>query len=141
MKRFLSIILFAVFLIISPSCKKTDDQGIPNVYVNFQIDPNSTEYLDLNLIGGYVYLTGGVKGLIIYREDMETFKCYDRACPYDYDVTGSIILVDTSGLLLVDTLCGSTYLITDGSVVKGPSSRSLKQYRTNFNGDYLSVYN
>lgn len=135
------VISFLLFLILLTSCKKTDDQGIPNVYVNFQINPNSTEYLELNLIGGFVYVTGGVKGLIIYREDMENFMCYDRACPYDYDVNGSIITVDTSGLILVDTLCGSKYLITDGSVVNGPTSRSLKQYRTYFNGEMLHIYN
>ncbi len=140
MKRYIGFTLL-IFFILTSSCKKTDDQGVPNVYVNFQINPNSTEYLDLNLIGGYVYVTGGVKGLIIYREDMENFMCYDRACPYDYDVSGSIIVVDTSGLILVDALCGSKYLITDGSLVSGPSSRSLKQYRTYFNGDMLHVYN
>ena len=137
----LVLILFIFFLSVSSSCKKDDNQWIPNVYVNFQINPNSTEFLDLNLIGGYAYVTGGVKGIIIYRLDMETFMAYDRACPFDYDVAGSTMLVDTSGLILVDTLCGSSFIITDGSVIKGPAQRGLKQYRTHYNGDYLHIYN
>lgn len=136
-----SIFLFLFFFLISNSCKKDDDQWIPNIYVNFQINPNSTEFLDLNLIGGYTYVTGGVKGIVIYREDMETFKAYDRACPYDYDVEGSTILMDSSGLILVDTLCGSSFIIIDGSVIRGPATRGLKQYRTYYNGDYLHIYN
>lgn len=136
-----TIFFFLYFFLISNSCNKDDDQWIPNTYVNFQINPNSTEFLDLNLIGGYAYVTGGVKGIVIYREDMETFKAYDRACPFDYDVEGSSVVMDSSGLILVDTLCGSSYIITDGSVIRGPATRGLKQYRTHYNGDYLHIYN
>ena len=140
-KKSVISLFILLFLTISNSCNKEEKQWIPNVYVNFQINPNSTEFLDLNLIGGYVYVTGGVKGIVIYRENMETFKAYDRACPFDYDVVGSTILVDSSGLVLVDTLCGSAFIITDGSVIKGPAQRGLKQYRTHYNGDYLHIYN
>ncbi|MDD2411439.1 MAG: hypothetical protein RBS19_02845 [Bacteroidales bacterium] len=140
-KKSSTIFLLIFFITILSSCKKDDDQWIPNIYVNFQINPNSTEFLDLNLIGGYAYVIGGVKGIVIYREDMETFKAFDRACPYDYDVEGSSVVMDSSGLILVDTLCGSSFIITDGSVIRGPATRGLKQYRTHYNGDYLHIYN
>jgi nitrite reductase/ring-hydroxylating ferredoxin subunit len=139
--KFYFLALIISLLAIQTSCIKKDDNWIPNVYVNFQINPNSTEYINLNIIGGYEYLYGGVKGIIVYREDMENFRAYDRACPFDYDVHGSSVVVDSSGLILVDTLCGSKFIITDGSVLEGPAKRGLKQYRTHYNGEYLQVYN
>jgi nitrite reductase/ring-hydroxylating ferredoxin subunit len=134
------IILFVTILFIA-SCKKDEKDYVPNVYVNFQIDPNSTMYLSLNQVGGWAYVTGGVKGIIVYREDQEVFKAYDRACPYDYDVTGSLVYVEPSGLTLIDSLCKSRYIITDGSVLNGPTTKGLKAYKTSYDGRLLYVYN
>lgn len=130
-----------LLLVLSSSCKKDEKEYIPNVYVNFQIDPNSTMYLGLNQVGGWSYLTGGVAGIVVYRETQEVFKAYDRACPYDYDVEGSLVEMEPSGLTLIDSLCGSRYIITDGSVLAGPTSRGLKSYRTSYDGRLLFVYN
>lgn len=129
------------FAFLFSACKKDEKEYVPNVYVNFQIDPNSTMYLSLNMVGGWVYVTGGVKGIIIYREDQEHFRAYDRACPYDYDVEGSIVDMEPSGLTMLDSLCGSRYIITDGSVLNGPTTRGLKAYRTSYDGRLLYVYN
>ena len=35
----------------------------------------------------------------------------------------------------------SAFLITDGSVVQGPSALSLQKYNTTFNGTTLRIYN
>lgn len=134
----ISVVLLLVFF---SSCKKDDKEYVPNVYVNFQIDPNSTMYLGLNQVGGWSYLTGGVAGVVVYRESQEVFKAYDRACPYDFDVEGSLVEMEPSGLTLIDSLCGSRYIITDGSVLAGPTSRGLKAYRTSYDGRLLFVYN
>lgn len=130
-----------LFLVVFCSCKKEEKEYIPNVYVNFQINPNSTIYIDLNQVGGWAYVTGGVSGIVIYRESQEVFKAYDRACPHDYDVVGSIVQMEPSGLTLIDSLCGSRFIITDGSVLKGPTTRGLKPYRTSYDGQLLFVYN
>lgn len=135
------IFTVAALLVLATSCKKDEKDYVPNVYVNFQIDPNSTLYLGLNQVGGWVYVTGGVKGVIIYREAQDRFRAYDRACPYDYDVANSIVEVEPSGLTLIDSLCGSRYIITDGSVLNGPTTQGLKSYRTNYDGRLLYVYN
>ncbi len=141
--RSIRVLTISVVLLLCcfSSCKKDEKEYIPNVYVNFQIDPNSTMYLGLNQVGGWSYLTGGVSGIVVYRESQEVFKAYDRACPYDYDVEGSLVEMDPSGLTLIDSLCGSRYIITDGSVLSGPTSRGLKAYRTSYDGRLLFVYN
>ncbi len=138
--RYRLALLLVVVLLFS-SCKKDDKEYVPNVYVNFQIEPNSTMYLGLNMVGGWIYVTGGVSGIILYRESQEVFKAYDRACPYDYDVTGSIVEMEPSGLTMIDSLCGSRYIITDGSVLSGPTKSGLKAYRTSYDGRLLYVYN
>jgi len=135
------LIFLMITLWVLSGCKKDEKEYVPNVYVNFQIDPNSTMYLSLNMPGGWAYITGGVSGIIIYRADQDNFKAFDRACPYDYDVEGSLVEVDPSGLVMIDSLCGSRYIITDGSVLNGPSTRGLKTYRTSYDGRLLYVYN
>jgi len=128
-KYFLS--LFLLFLLVD--CKKSADT-IPNVAVDFNIYLNEPSYTSLNGIGNYVYLTGGYKGIILYRETQDIFIAYDRACSYDPSVSAAIITVDTSGLGLSDHYCGSKFNILDGSVTKSPASRPLKRYAADFDG-------
>ena len=134
-------ILISIFLIIIPQCKKDNQDEIPYAYVNFYINLNSTQYIDLNNIGGYAYLTGGVRGIIIYRRSVDEFKAYERNCPYQPYNTCATINVDPSAIMAIDTCCGSQFLLLDGSIIQGPSTNLLKQYRTSFDGTTLHVFN
>lgn len=122
-------------------CHGYEHPTIPEVKVNFTIYPNSVNYLDLNYIGGYMYFTGGVAGIIVYRLDYSTFCAYDRACPYDWEDRDAWIVVEESGLTLIDPHCGSRFNIIDGSVINGPSKHPLKTYKTRYDGMILRVYN
>lgn len=134
-------ILISIFLIIIPQCKKDNQDEIPYAYVNFYINLNSTQYIDLNNIGGYAYLTGGVRGIIIYRRSVDEFKAYERNCPYQPYNTCANVNVDPSAIMAIDTCCGSQFLLLDGSIIQGPSTYLLKQYRTSFDGTTLHVFN
>ncbi|MPM02432.1 hypothetical protein SDC9_48681 [bioreactor metagenome] len=135
---------FALFCFLTvfvfPSCNKDEDR-IPYVPVNIYIDINNANYNDLNAIGGYVYLTGGYKGLIVYRSSYESFVAIERACPYHPTGDCERLVVDTSGLTISDPVCGSQFLITDGSIVRGPSTRPAATYSTIFDGFYVRIYN
>ncbi len=133
--------LLSIILAVIPQCKKDVEDEIPYAYVNFYINLNSTQYIELNNIGSYAYLTGGVRGIIIYRRSVEEFKAFERNCPYQPYNTCADIRVDPSGIMAVDSCCGSQFLLLDGSIIKGPATRLLKQYRTNFDGTTLHVYN
>jgi hypothetical protein len=136
------IALLLAFLIFTfDSCKKDQYSEIPNVYVNLTLDISSTMYIELSTVGGYVNLTGGYRGITVYRSSQYDFVAFERCCPYDPDVDSARVVVDLSGLTLTDAACGSTYLILDGSVVSGPATMPLKQYHTDFNGDDLHIYN
>lgn len=135
---FIALVIFLLF----PHCNKDKQRDpIPNVHVNLQLDISSTLYSDLNIVGGYAYLTGGYKGLIVYRMAHDEFVAYDRACPYDYEKSEARVDVEDNGLTLIDSTCMSRFLLLDGSVVEGPAQRPLKNYQTTFNGDILHIYN
>jgi nitrite reductase/ring-hydroxylating ferredoxin subunit len=136
-----SSILFFIFLFLTMTTCKKDKDEIPNVSVNILIDPNSTQYLPLNSTGGYVYLTGGVKGIIVYRLSMNEFMAYERDCPYQPSNSCAQVEVQASGLTLIDSCCGSKFIITDGSVINGPANRSLKYYNNTYDGNMLHIYN
>jgi len=131
--------IFPILLLLV-SCNTYNHPTIPNVKVDFTIYPNDAIYYKLNTYGGYEYFTGGVNGIIIYRLDEWTFYAYDRACSYDWEEAGSWLYVAPSGLLLVDSLCGSTFNILDGSVVSGPAVYPARKYNTRYDGMKLRVY-
>ncbi|MFC1729686.1 hypothetical protein ACFL6I_05060 [candidate division KSB1 bacterium] len=137
-----SIIIFFTLTLIILSCKKEDSNPVPNKDINIYINPNSTQYLELNTVGGWVYLTDGVggKGLLVYRLSNEQFLAFDRTCTYDPNEACAIIEMESSGLNAIDSCCGSRFLIIDGSVTTGPATVSLKQYKTTYDGNMLHIY-
>ncbi|NQV03232.1 MAG: hypothetical protein HQ542_11340 [Bacteroidia bacterium] len=138
--RYIWLILLP-FLVLT-SCKKENPQPIiPEVYVNFFINPNSTEYLELNAPGGWVAVTGGYRGIVIYRLTLQEFFAYERTCPWDPWEEEARIEVEESGITAVCPVCGSKYILLDGSPYEGPSTYLLKQYRTTYDGNLLYVYN
>jgi hypothetical protein len=128
-------------IVIMYSCKKDKGPQIPNLYVSLNLDISSTIYIELNSVGGWVNITGGYKGIIVYRVTMDEFVAFERCCSYDPDVEAARVVVDTSGLTLTDAVCGSRFLILDGSVVNGPATQPLKQYHADYDGDILHIYN
>jgi len=140
------VFVFLVLILLLPiglsqGCKDKDQDYIPNVYVNLRLNLVSTEYVELNSVGGWVYLTGGYRGLLVFRLSSEEFVVFDRGCPYDPYADCARIDMESSGLTISDKCCGSRFLVIDGSVVKGPATLSLKQYRTSYEGDYLYIFN
>jgi nitrite reductase/ring-hydroxylating ferredoxin subunit len=124
------------------SCDKEEEGDIPDVPVDIYINVNKPSYSDLQTTGGWVYLTGGSKGIIVYRRSSREFMAYDRHCTYRPNKNCGRAQVDSSNIKIHCRPCsGSEYSIMDGSVLKGPASRPLKQYGTRFDGDVLHIYN
>ncbi len=138
---FFILLLFSSFLFINNSCKKDKEDLIPYAVVDFYINTNSTQYVELHSVGGWVNVTGGVRGLIIYRKSIDEFMVYERNCTYQPSNSCARVSVDNTNLMAVDSCCGSKFLLTDGSVIQAPAKYPLKQYRTTFDGTTLHVYN
>jgi nitrite reductase/ring-hydroxylating ferredoxin subunit len=124
-------------------CRKDDDvTGIPYVEVNFTININDPEYIKLTTIGNWEYVTGGSRGIVIYRLSENEFVAFDRHCTYDPSAVCSQLDVDATGLRLNDyDCCGSEYSLINGTVLKGPSTLGMKRYTTSFDGINLIVTN
>jgi nitrite reductase/ring-hydroxylating ferredoxin subunit len=141
-KILILLILFLFPVFINNSCKKDKNEDlIPNIAVDFYINIASTQYLELHSVGGWVNVTGGVRGIIIYRKSIDEFMAYERNCTYQPSNSCARVSVDNTNLMAIDSCCGSKFLLTDGSVIKSPATYPLKQYRTSLDGNILHVYN
>lgn len=139
MRKSTTLSLFILLFLTFSSCNKDENQEvIPYVYVNFAMYPNTIDFIP---DGQWAYVSGGYKGIIIYRPQNDEFLAFERACPYDPLVEGARVEVESSGIIAVDSVCGSRFLLTDGSPIEGPAGISLKQYRTSYDGHILQVYN
>ncbi len=127
--------------LLLPGCRKSQPGGVPLVPVDIAINVNNPEYIDLAVPGGWLYLTGGSQGLIVYRVSNNEFRAMDRHCPYQASNLCRVS-VDSSEVVARDQgCCGSAFLVTDGSVIQGPSALPLQRYNTSFNGTILRIYN
>ena len=143
--------MLSLVMVFFLACDKNDDQPIDPGYVNIFINPNSTEYIQLNSVGGWVYLYANPpsRGIIVYRMTQDEFKAYERTPTYKPDSCSvlepvkklSKIIVDESGIMAIDTCSGSEYILLDGSVVKGPATYPLFAFRTSYDGETLHIYN
>ena len=137
MKKKFIVICLALF----GGCKKSTDQIAP-ADVDFYVYMTQPDFQTLNTVGNYVYVTGGVKGIIVYHKNIDEFAAYERSCPYDPNVSAAIVAVDSSGLGLIDYHCGSKYNILDGSIVNGPTAYPLRQYACEYDGiSALHIHN
>jgi len=140
MRRPILFLALAVVL-ASAGCQKDKQSGVPSTALDVSINLSLPEYNDLTAVGGWVYLSGGSQGLIVYRKDQDTFIAMDRHCPYQPENLCHVT-VDNTDVIARDTACcHSAFLIIDGSVTQGPSSFGLKLYHTTFNGTVLRIYN
>lgn len=135
------IALFYIATLFCTACGGYEHPTVPYASVDFTISVGDPNHYKLNHDGGYEYLTGGVRGIIVYRLNNYTFKAYDRACPYDWEEPDSWLWVDPSGLMVCDSCCGSLFNIIDGTVVSGPARFPLKYYRATFDGMLLRIHN
>jgi hypothetical protein len=136
--------LFSITLtLLLVQCKKDEEpNGIPYVEVNFTININDPEHIKLTTIGNWEYVTGGSRGIIIYRLSSEEFAAFDRHCTYDPTQVCSQLDVDATGLRLNDyDCCGSEFSVVNGTVLKGPAGLPMKRYATLFDGTTLIVTN
>ena len=127
-----------LLFVISVGCRDKD-KGVRERDVNINININSAEYNRLNVVGGYEYITGGIDGIVVYRKSYDEFVAYERHCPYNSSNCRRIEVL--AAPLVIDSGCGSRFLLNDGSLVNGPSKYGMKQYRTYYDGTYLHIYN
>lgn len=128
-------------IILLPSCKNEENNNIPLVQVDFFININDPDYLNLKTVGGSVEVSGGSRGILLYRLSIDEIKAYDRHCTFQPSNSCAIISADLNGITATDGCCGSSFLLSSGNVSQPPASTPLKQYNTTFDGTNLRVSN
>ena len=124
------------------SCVKNNNL-VPYVPVDLYLNLYLPGYSSLNAIGGWAYVSGGSRGIIIYRQSVDLFAAYDRHCTYNADNPCVIAEVDSSFTFVECSCDGSQYQLYDGLVIQGPAGYSLKPYRTSFSAinNVVHIYN
>ncbi|MCX6257666.1 MAG: hypothetical protein NTW49_07215 [Bacteroidia bacterium] len=139
LSKIIFFLLIASLFLSFFSCNKKDE--VPYVPVNFSIQLNDPDFSILNSVGNFVYVTGGVNGIIIYRVSGDQFMAYDRTCTFRPMDNCRVTVEQTHTFAVCKDCCSSKFLLLDGSVTQGPASVPLKQYQTSFNGVTVSITN
>ncbi len=129
-------IVCVVVLIVAASLHANAQAAFSEITVNL----NYPQYQSLKLDGGYKYIDGGgLRGIILYRANENSYLAYERACPYHPGANCAIVQVDGSTLFMTDRCCNSSYNFSDGQPSGGPATRALIQYRVELNGTTLKI--
>jgi nitrite reductase/ring-hydroxylating ferredoxin subunit len=141
--------------IILSSCNKKNDV-IPDTYVNFTLNLNDPEFNNLSVFGGSVAVDSrtnnwgpGAAGYdgngIIICFGVDEFYAYDRTCPHDYAVNNLSVKINidpSNSTIAVCPKCGTKYGLTvRGTPASGIGRYPLKNYRTSFQGNSVTVWN
>ncbi len=136
----MKIKIIALFCLLFFSCQKEEDY-IPNVVVDIDLNLTLPEFSDLQTVGNYVFITGGVKGIIVYRQGFDSYKTYDRNCSFEPSLSCARIDSVNSSIAICKCCNSMFFLEQNGETIDGPALLPLKQYPNNFSGDFLYIYN
>ena len=132
------VYLFIICILIS--CDN-ENYNFPQVDVNLFLYTNNPEFFDVEIPGGWMYLNGGIGGILLYRKNLDEFIAYDRASTFN-PISKCQVNVDEQDNIIINDPCSeSQFLITDGSVIQGPANQPLKRYNTIYDGNNLSIFN
>jgi hypothetical protein len=141
MFRKITFIVLLGFVSIFSFCKKKNKPVQDNIAyqtVNITLYPNDPLYFNLQTAGGWVYINGGVNGIIVYRKtstntptDFVAIERTSTALPNDPNAK---VKVQSDNFTLKDTITGSKWQIFDGGIISGSASQNLRLYNAVFDG-------
>ncbi len=136
--------IFYIILILSLiSCGNTTDnnQALPYKLVDFTVNLNLAEGINLNTNGGQdMFLNHGLRGVLIIRRNDTGFDAYEMACPH-IDLQDCSTM--TIGALFMTCPCDDErfQLLGDGVAENGNISQNLRNYNVVRSGDILRITN
>jgi nitrite reductase/ring-hydroxylating ferredoxin subunit len=136
---FSGLLIASIFL--GFSCKKQNNQRIPYVPVNAVIYISDPVFNRLNVVGGWAYINGGSRGIIVYRRGQDDFVSFDRHCTFEPENSCGKVSVNNTQIQAVDSCCGSEFILSDGTATKGPATIPLQEYITSFDGQRVLISN
>lgn len=133
-KQFISLVgkgaASALFLACLEACTKST-VAPSNAKVDFTIDISSSQYSNLNTVGGYVY----VNNIIIAKATNGQLIAVSAVCTH----AGSYVEYTTSNNSFFCPTHGSDFA-TNGAVLNGPASIPLQQFKVSQSGSTIRIY-
>ncbi len=135
----LAIYLSLFTVLLMQSCGKEED-FIADVPVDVRIPANDFRFSALNSAGGVVVINGGVAGIILYKKTTGQIVAYDRCSTYNPE-RKCAVNVNEPSITATDPCSGSLFSMEDGSSLKAPATRPLKQYQVTVTSSQITVFN
>lgn len=140
----LPIILSFLIVLVSGffSCNKNKLHPVPSIPFDINININLPTYSGLTGVGGYAFVDGGSKGIIVYRRSVHEFVAFDLHSPANEGSCNEPLENDPDNFLeLRDKCTGAKFSLYDGSPISD-SEFGLRMYITVFDGNAnLRIYN
>lgn len=136
----MALIILSFVLILFSCNEDVPRDEIPYAtFDDISISLDLPAYNDLSFDGGYITLSQGVRGIIIYRENASTFHVYERNCSYRPYEACATVEVHSSELFMFDPCCNSNFSFETGYPTSGPAQFPLRKYQSSFSGRVLTI--
>lgn len=130
----------AIAAIINSCGEDSNPVSISGTGQKVTLDLTQSQFSALANIGGKVTLNGGspsgvpTNGALIFKKSETEFLVFDRTCTHQACQIGGF---NTQGVSSCP--CHGSQFNTDGNVVQGPASNSLKRYSATLSGNMLEI--
>lgn len=126
---------------LAVSCGKNDEY-VPAVGVYIRASLNDPSMSNLNNPGGVVVLRNyGVAGVVICKRSTGNDYVAFDLCSTVNPGKKCTVEVDGTGFLATDPCSGAKYSLIDGTAMKAPASKPLKQYQVFVDSYMITVTN
>jgi hypothetical protein len=136
--------IFLLFLgILLNGCTKNKNHPVPSIPFDITINISLPSYSALQGVSGYAYVSGGSRGIIVYRRGVNDFVAFDLHSPADPDGNCPQVLTpDANNYLQLNDSCNNaSFSLYDGSPISN-SDYGLRQYQTAWSGgETLRIFN
>ncbi|WP_155833082.1 Rieske (2Fe-2S) protein [Hymenobacter swuensis] len=141
-QRIASMLLLVTISGLLPACNSSGGDAqpqIPLAAVNEQLILTDQQNSALRFDNGAITIRGGVRGIIVVRQNASSYLAFERNCPYQPLDTCSRVKVEPF-LRLYDPCCKSQFSFT-GQPEAGPATLPLRRYSTALSGNLLTITN
>lgn len=140
LRKLTTKLVIALLFVAGCSRDLSDDEIPPSSFPDIVIDLSLPSNIALASKGGYKEVNeGGVRGIIVYCQDIGVYHAYERNCSYTPNQACATVNVDASKLFMTDPCCSSMFDFSTGQPIGGPAWRPLRQYQATANGVELII--
>jgi Rieske Fe-S protein len=126
--------MFATVCVCAGACVLSKDEPIEpkkNEKTDFTIDLNNSKFVDLQIVGGFVY----EKLIIITKVGVNEFIAFTQYCTH---AAGVVKFVPSKNHF--QCLVHGSLFDLDGKVLQSPANEPLKKYKTELSGSLLRIF-